>query len=80
MPLESKKRIVLKQKDTGLYWSNDADRTPKLMQAKTFHDIEYLLMWMDVAHFKPKDLETYEPVDVEITIRELDENEQQCLD
>lgn len=72
--MESKRRLVLKQKDTGLYWSHDADRTPKLLNAKTFYDIEYLMTWMDVAHFKPKDIETYEPVMVEISVKEVEED------
>lgn len=69
--MESKKRLILKHKTTGYYYGNDATLTKKLWDAWRFYDMDYIMNWLAIAHFAPKDSSQYEIVQVEMQIEEL---------
>lgn len=69
--MESKNRLVLKHKKTGLYYGNNAALTKELWSAWRFYDMEYIIAWLSVANFAPKDPENYDIIQVEVTIEEV---------
>lgn len=67
--METKRRLVLKHKD-GYYWSQTADRTKKLFDAKRFMDEESADLWLKTSIYAPDYPEEYTLTEITMTIEE----------
>lgn len=67
--METKRRLVLKHKD-GYYWSQTAERTKKLFEAKRFMDEESADLWIKTSIYAPDFPEEYTLVPVIQSIEE----------
>lgn len=65
--METKDSIILRHKETGLYFSRMADHTKQLWSAWRFPDQQYLEVWFENHSYAP-DPDEYEPVSVKLTI------------
>lgn len=65
--MEKRSNIVLRHRETGLYFDRLAEHSSKLWMAWRFPDLEYLAIWFDNHGYAPEPSE-YEPVEVEMTI------------
>lgn len=69
-----KKRLVLRHKRTGYYFSgSELEPTKDIWQARRFYDMEYLVMYLEVANFAPRNPEEYDVLEVELTIQIAEE-------
>lgn len=76
--MESSSRVVLKHKETGLYFSRMADHTKSLKQAMRWLDEEQCEVWLHTSHYAP-DRELYEIVPIKIHYEE-DSHERENLE
>lgn len=72
--MESKIRYVLKHKETGMYYSQKAERTRKLWEAWRFYDEDQAQVWVKTSHYRPEHPEEYELIAVKQTIEEVEVN------
>lgn len=66
--MEKRSNIVLRHKETGLYFDRMADHTTKLWSAWRFPDEQYLEVWFQTHSYAPAHPSEYEPVEIELTI------------
>lgn len=70
----SKRRLILQHKKTGLYFSgSELEPTKDLWKARRFFDMEYLVMYLEVANFAPRDPSEYDVIEIELTITEVEQ-------
>jgi len=65
--MESKTKLVLRHKSTGLYFSYMADHTKELFHSWRFIDEHYLNLWFQTHSYAP-DPNEYEVLQVRLTI------------
>lgn len=72
--MESRTRLVLKHKATGLYFSNMADHTKRLFDARRFYDTEQADAYLRTSMYAPENPKEYALIPVKQTIEEEEEH------
>jgi hypothetical protein len=65
--MEKRSNLVLRHKQSGLFFDRMADHSSKLWMAWRFPDAEYLQVWFETHGYAP-DPNEYEPIEIELTI------------
>lgn len=71
--MEKRSNIVLRDKKSGLYFGRMGDRTTKLWLAWRFPDAQYLEVWLDAHSYAPDNPDDFEPIEIEMTIKIVEE-------
>lgn len=66
--MEKRSHIILRHKESGLFYSYMADHTTKLWSAWRFDDAEYLAIWLENHSYAPENPGDYEQLEVVSTI------------
>lgn len=65
--MEKRSNIVLRHKQSGLFFDRMAEHSGKLWTAWRFPDAEYLAVWLETHSYAPN-ADEYEAIEVEMTI------------
>ncbi|MUT66049.1 hypothetical protein [Paenibacillus sp. NEAU-GSW1] len=71
--METKRQIVLRHK-SGLYFGRDTELTKKLWSAWRWYP-EQFEVWIEASIYAPKNKDEFDPIEVELVIREVEQNE-----
>lgn len=67
--MEKRSNIVLRHKQSGLFFDRMAEHSSKLWTAWRFPDQAYLAIWLETHSYAPEQPDEYEPIEIEMTIK-----------